>query len=136
MEQLRQRKKILLKVLSTLETSLLKFGDTLPSNQYYMELRDSVIQRFEYSIDNFWKFLKLYLEIKYGGEIAKSPKAVLQQASDMLILTPEEVKIFAKMITDRNLTSHTYNEDLADEISMAALKYHKCMVEKLETLEI
>ena len=76
------------------------------------ENRDSIIKRFEFTIELFWKTLKKIL--RYELIKANSPKEVLQ-ASYMTFLIDDET-IWLHMLEDRNLTSHTYKEALAKEI--------------------
>src|SRR3990167_1472976 len=119
MERIKERYAIFLSALTTLEKSLNKFT-TRPSNhEDYEELRDSVIQRYEYTIDTFWKFLKSYLEVIHGTAPVGSPKAVIKNAFDVKIVSPQEYEQLIRMIDDRNLTSHAYNIDVAEEISEA-----------------
>ncbi|HXW86422.1 MAG TPA: nucleotidyltransferase substrate binding protein, partial [Candidatus Bathyarchaeia archaeon] len=53
----------LCKALRTIEKGLAKIKETSDVDTLEM-FRDSIIQRFEYTIDSFWKFLKIYLEEK------------------------------------------------------------------------
>lgn len=73
---------------------------------------DATIQRFELTIELFWKLLKRILASK-GIEVLY-PKDVLRQAYAGKLIDNEDA--WLNMLRDRNLTSHTYNEDLADEI--------------------
>ncbi len=73
---------------------------------------DATIQRFEFTFELAWKFLKDYfferdIELNY-------PKEVIQEAFNVNLIDNEIVWI--KMLKDRNMTSHTYDEKLADEI--------------------
>ena len=78
-------------------------------------IRDSVIQRFEFSFELAWKTLQLYLE--HQGLDAGSPREMLKRAFAQGILKNEqEADAWFKMLEDRNLTTHTYKEDLAQEI--------------------
>lgn len=81
---------------------------------------DATIQRFEFSIELFWKALKKKLLYDYGVD-AQSPKTVLQQAYINQLISDE--KIWLDMLKDRNLTSHTYNQELALEIYYRIQKY-------------
>jgi len=81
---------------------------------------DATIQRFEFSIELFWKALKKKLFYGYGID-AQSPKTVLQQAYINKLISDE--KIWLDMLKDRNLTSHTYNQELALEIYYRIQKY-------------
>ena len=74
---------------------------------------DGTIQRFEFCIELFWKFLKKKLFYEYGIEI-NGPKKVMQQAYANKLIHDENIWI--QMLDDRNLTSHTYDQTLADTI--------------------
>jgi nucleotidyltransferase substrate binding protein (TIGR01987 family) len=46
---------------------------------YSLIVRDAAIQRFEYSFEIFWKFLKEYLKFE-DGIICASPKSCFREA--------------------------------------------------------
>lgn len=73
---------------------------------------DATIQRFEFTFELFWKTLKVFLYDQ--GLEANYPKEVLQESYKAGIFNDEQM--WLRMLKDRNLTSHTYDEDLADEI--------------------
>ena len=73
---------------------------------------DATIQRFEFTFELAWKFLKEFffergLELNY-------PKEIIKEAFSVNLIDDENLWI--KMLRDRNMTSHTYDEKLADEI--------------------
>jgi nucleotidyltransferase substrate binding protein (TIGR01987 family) len=73
---------------------------------------DATIQRFEFTFELSWKFLKEFffergLELNY-------PKEIIKEAFSVSLIDNENLWI--KMLRDRNMTSHTYDEKLADEI--------------------
>ena len=75
-------------------------------------VRDAAIQRFEFSFELAWKSLKDYLE-KQGVD-APNPRAALRQGfSQGLIRTEGEADLWMTMLEDRNLSSHTYRQELA-----------------------
>ncbi|MBS1988043.1 nucleotidyltransferase substrate binding protein [Candidatus Dependentiae bacterium] len=91
--------------------------------------RDSLIQRFEYSVDSFWKQIKDYLEIVLGEQLEmKGPKHIVRAAGKDGILSEEEVTQALEMLNHRNLTSHMYREEIAQEISAIIDRYHQLMV--------
>jgi len=96
------------------------------SSNLELALRDSFIKRFEYSIDTLWKYLKLYLQVKHGSE-QKSPKTVFKECFRVGIIDEEETKLSLEMVDDRNMTTHTYNENVAQEIFDLIPKYHELM---------
>ena len=75
-------------------------------------LVDAGIQRFEFSIELFWRVLQAAL-LREGISVA-SPRAALRSAFAQGWLTDDA--IWLGMIEDRNRTSHTYREELAREI--------------------
>lgn len=78
-------------------------------------IRDSLIQRFEFTVETMWKFYKNFFE--QNDYILASPKAVFRELLKSGILNEYEVEQALSMIDDRNLSSHTYDEKLAEEIS-------------------
>ena len=79
-------------------------------------LRDAVIQRFEYSTEAFWKFLKAYLLTEHNLS-ANSPRDVIRTGLKAKLFSEEISKELLQMLDDRNLTSHTYVEELAETIA-------------------
>jgi len=78
-------------------------------------IRDATIQRFEFTFEVVWKTLKLYLE-RQGHECG-GPRLTLKKAfAENLIGAPEEADVWLRMLEDRNLTSHAYDEALANRI--------------------
>ncbi len=75
-------------------------------------IRDSVIQRFEFCYELAWKMLKLKLEEEDID--VRSPKQVLQVALELGLI--EDGNAWTELHRMRNLTSHTYDEALAEEV--------------------
>lgn len=74
---------------------------------------DGTIQRFEFTFELFWKAVKKLLFEEFGID-TNAPRKALEAAYQNNLIQNEEVWI--AMLRDRNLTSHTYKEDLAIEI--------------------
>lgn len=133
MESLTIRFNAVKQALNTLAEALKLIED--PQNEFfYSELRDSVIKRFEYSIDIFWKYIREYLEevnkIVIGPII--SAKAVFRASLNSQLISQDEFDLLLLAIDDRNLTAHTYNEELAETISLRAKKYFTLMSSIIE----
>jgi nucleotidyltransferase substrate binding protein (TIGR01987 family) len=78
-------------------------------------VRDATIQRFEFTFEVVWKTLKLFLE-RQGHECG-GPRPTLKKAfAEGLIATPDEADVWLQMVEDRNLTSHAYDQALAERI--------------------
>ncbi len=75
--------------------------------------RDGVIQRFEFCAELSWKTTREYLLLQGYADI-NSPRSVMRQAyEDDLI---DDDKAWLDLLYSRNLTSHIYDENTADEI--------------------
>jgi nucleotidyltransferase substrate binding protein (TIGR01987 family) len=73
---------------------------------------DATIQRFEFTYELAWKLMKAYLE--HLGILANSPRSVFREAFKIELI-PDGAK-WIKMVGDRNLTTHTYNQQNAVDI--------------------
>ena len=98
-------------LLALLESAIGRLQDVLrqPYDEY---MRDSAIQRFEFTFELFWKALKA--EAEASGLAAHSPRDSLRAAFQLGVI-PDRPEWF-RMIEDRNLTSHTYNQSTANAI--------------------
>lgn len=77
-----------------------------PKNEF---IRDSVIQRFEFCVELAWKSGK-----KAMGTITASPKDVIREMAQSGYI--DNVELWLISIDMRNLSSHTYKEDLAEQV--------------------
>lgn len=76
-------------------------------------VRDGVIQRFEFCAELAWKTMREYL-LDQGYTEINSPKAVIRQAFAYGMI--EDAEGWVRLMNDRNLTSHVYDERTAEEI--------------------
>ena len=72
-------------------------------------IRDSVIQRFEFSVELAWKTTK-----KVMGTSTSAPKDVVREMAQGGYI--KDVNRWLQAIDMRNLSSHTYKEDLAEQV--------------------
>ena len=110
------------RALSSLEELVSKYSE----NQSDVILRDALIQRFEYSTEAFWKYLKAYLQTEHNLS-ANSPREVIRTGLFAKLYSEEISQELLQMLDDRNLTSHTYVEELAESIAHRILDYSKNM---------
>lgn len=103
-ERLQERIEDYLKAVGQLEKAAQQ-----PKDEF---LRDSVIQRFEFTHELAWKMLKLRLEQE--NIFARTPRETLQEALQAGFI--EDGNAWSDLQKMRNLTSHTYNEPLADDV--------------------
>ncbi|MEO5364662.1 MAG: nucleotidyltransferase substrate binding protein [Magnetococcus sp. DMHC-8] len=84
---------------------------------------DATIQRFEFCVELTWKSLQKLLA--HEGAEAKTPRQALQRAYAAEWIDDES--LWLNMLQDRNLTSHTYRESLAQAIFLRVPGYCDAM---------
>lgn len=77
--------------------------------------RDGAIQRFEYSFEAFWKAAQAFVEL-HEGLTARSPRSALRGLGRAGILSSGEITAALAALEDRNLTVHTYIEELSVQV--------------------
>jgi nucleotidyltransferase substrate binding protein (TIGR01987 family) len=92
-------------------------------------MRDGVVQRFEFTTEQFWKTLRLALA-QVGLAKGIAPRASLRLAVAAGWLDEATGELFDGMIDDRNRTSHTYRKRVADEV-LARVPAHLARMEEL-----
>jgi nucleotidyltransferase substrate binding protein (TIGR01987 family) len=100
----------------------------LGEQREYTELeKQGVIQGFEFVHELAWNVLKDFLEFEGIQGIVGSRGTVREAFKRGLIVNGE---LWMDMIAKRNLTSHTYNQALAQElVSVIVGAYHAAFVE-------
>ncbi|MDR2884663.1 MAG: nucleotidyltransferase substrate binding protein [Deferribacteraceae bacterium] len=93
------------------ETSLVELRGALEKTEYTKLERAGLIQLFEISFELAWKTVKDLLS--YEGYTINSPKETLRQAFASGIII--EGELWLNALDTRNLFSHTYNNQLAEE---------------------
>ena len=103
-----------------------------PKNEF---IRDAVIQRFEYTYELCWKFIKRDLSEDLGSEsiTVLSRKDLFRVAADRgIIKDPIHWFTYHKA---RNETPHTYNEKIAEQTYDIAVLFLKDALALLAILE-
>ncbi|MBC7386947.1 MAG: nucleotidyltransferase substrate binding protein [Cryobacterium sp.] len=107
----------------------LKLAIGQPLNEF---TRDSVIQRFEYTFELSWKNLKRFLESN-APLSDDSVKGILREAHQLKLIT--HIDQWFSFHKSRNLTSHTYNADTAEEVYRDAIQLPALCDEMISELE-
>lgn len=94
--------------------------------------RDAVIQRFEYTFELSWKMLKRYLRLEAGIE-EYNLKNLLRAAGQQHLI--KDVDAWFTYLKAHNLTSHTYNEQTAEETYSIAQQFLPDAQKLLNNLE-
>ncbi len=102
----------------------------LPSNVE----RDAAIQRFEYTFEAVCKAAGRYLLVIEGVSVS-SPKGMVRVSREAGLIEDDEALIALEMVDDRNLTVHTYNEALAEQIYSNLKRYAELMERWLNAME-
>ncbi len=109
------------KALSSLDKAIIRAKKEKSDD----ELRDAVIQRFEYTFELCWKMLKRQLEQEFPtpSEIDHfSYRELLREAAERGII--EDVQKWMIYREFRNLTSHIYDERKAQQVFAEALNFY------------
>jgi nucleotidyltransferase substrate binding protein (TIGR01987 family) len=97
--------------------------DTPEHLELHKALRDACIQRFEFCVELSWK-----TSVKILGLSTKAPNtAVREMAQNNLIDNPD---LWFDFLIARNKTSHTYVEDIANQVFSEVKK----LLPELDTL--
>ncbi len=138
MDRLKQKHVQLTQALKTLEVSLTIFNELQKHGvccdkhgdyeEEYRIHRDSVIQRFEYCVDFLWKYLKLYIEVRHVIlESATVAGEIIRQACATKLINEQESEQILAMIKSRNMTSHMYVEEIAEQLARDIPDYYAVM---------
>ena len=110
------------KALAKLEEAVVKIkneprweeGGSSDDDDFWDDIiKEGLIQRFEYTHELAWNVMKDFLQ-NAGNQGIFGSKDAAREAYAAGLITDGEV--WMDMIRSRNKTSHTYNEDTADEI--------------------
>lgn len=117
-------------------TPLIKAFKTFKEGVEQAETRlekDGAIQRFEYCYELSWKVLKKVLE--YKGVSTRNPRDTFREAAYQGIISNPE--IWFSLVEKRNLTVHTYKEEVAievDNVLPMAIKEVEALIQSLTSL--
>ncbi len=117
-------------VFDSFKKSLQRLEEVL-KEQKTIVTRDSAIKRFEFTVELAWKSIQQCLRTQ--EIICRSPKQCLEEAFKFGLIKDDPV--WTKIIDDRNLTVHTYNEDLAEKIYTNISQYIRPLKSLLLALE-
>lgn len=77
-------------------------------------MRDSIIQRFEFTFEAAWKAMYRWLRAR-GNDVDEEAYTVIPMAFERRLIS--EVKEWGDMRKFRNQTSHTYDQSIAIEVA-------------------
>lgn len=111
-------KEKLVSQISQLTKALTRFKEalTLPPTQIN---KDATIQRFEFTFELSWKVMQ-GLARKRGVEVF-TPRDSIRVAAQLKLI--EEVESWFDFLEARNLSSHIYDEQMANEVYLQIKKF-------------
>jgi nucleotidyltransferase substrate binding protein (TIGR01987 family) len=127
MEKLAKKYNNLVRIHQGLALSIDRYRKALADKTIDLETReerrDSLIKRFELTYDLLWKYLREYV-IAIGGISADSPRKVFQQCLFLGLTNEKETEELIDLVEDRNLTTHVYDIDVANQVASDIQKHH------------
>ena len=116
------------KALSTLNESLELYRNSGSGSVEQRAFRDTCIQRFEFCVELAWKVSK-----KVMGTGSTAPKMVIREmALNNFIDNPQ---LWLSFVDARNISSQTYDEDIAAEVFTVVKMFPQEGVRLLESLK-
>lgn len=111
--------------------SSLEEGILLAKSRQLSDLeKQGIIQGFEFTHELFWKTVKDFLEFTGNIKIFGSKDATKEAFSQGLISNGDN---WMKMIESRNLTSHTYNKAIANDIVSNTIEIYYELFKQFES---
>ena len=83
--------------------------------------QEGLIQRFEYTHELAWNVMKDYFEYQGNSTITGSRDAIREAFNKKLITNGE---MWMETVKSRNKTSHTYNQEIAENIANDILNHY------------
>ena len=145
MEKINQKLTTMIEALGTLKESINLFDDyqtsyaqepTKKNELLFKGLRDSMIQRFEYCTDLFWKVLKIYLQDVEKVELPTfAPRGIIREAVKAKTISEEEGEQSIDMVNSRNESSHIYHEEIAENIAQKVPGFYTLLSTVLDRVQ-
>ncbi len=99
-------------------------------NEY---IKDSIVQRFEYTLEMAWKALRAYM-IEFDGIEMNSPKKVIRAAFEQGYIG-ENIALWDEAFDARNKTSHEYGAEHGNMAFKFACDNHQIFNDLLKLLK-
>ncbi len=108
--------------------------EAMPENQQEV-IKAGVIQNFEFTYELCWKFMKRWLEVNIGTAYVEgvTRRELFRLSVENKLI--KDVDQWMEYHDARNETSHTYDQDTADDIFQVAQTFFSDAFELLQVLE-
>lgn len=113
------------------EQALLSLSEVLkePKNDV---TRDAAIQRFEYTFELSWKLLKRYFKLNNNLDLF-NVKEIFREAGKQGFIN--QVEKWFEYLEARNLTSHTYDENVAEKVYKKVREFERDAIVLLKQMK-
>jgi nucleotidyltransferase substrate binding protein (TIGR01987 family) len=99
-------------------------------------IRAGVIQHFEFTYELAWKFMKRWIELNVGATVVDgvTRRELFRHAAEQRLIS--DVDVWMRFHDARNISSHTYEPAVADEVLRVAYAFLPEAQALLENLEV
>lgn len=119
------------KLLADLKRATQRLKEALGAEPTQLN-QDATIQRFEFTFELAWKLMQILIRDK-GIEVF-GPKDVIRRAAQVRLVDDPEAWI--GFLQARNLTTHVYDQPVAEEIYNRAKEFPVIVEELIEKVKI
>ena len=109
MDTLRTKQAQLAQAVERLREAVAEYAAT-----HSQVVRDGAIQRFEFCCELAWKATRETLEDQGFADLPASPKGTMKLAFSAGLIQDQEG--WLQLLSDRNITSHIYSEETANQV--------------------
>jgi nucleotidyltransferase substrate binding protein (TIGR01987 family) len=94
-----------------------------PNDDLVEAVKAGVIQNFEFTYELCWKFMKRWMEINFGASYAEgvARRELFRLACENRLI--DDVELWMDFHAARNQTSHTYDEQTAEDVFETATTF-------------
>jgi nucleotidyltransferase substrate binding protein (TIGR01987 family) len=127
-------KKAIASLKNALNVAIPASLEAMPENQQEV-IKAGVIQNFEFTYELCWKFMKRWLEVNIGTAYVDgvTRRELFRLSVENKLI--KDVDQWMEYHDARNETSHTYDQDTADDIFQVAQTFFSDAFELLQVLE-
>jgi len=127
-------KKAIASLKNALNVAIPASLEAMPENQQEV-IKAGVIQNFEFTYELCWKFMKRWLEVNIGTAYVDgvTRRELFRLSVENKLI--KDVDQWMEYHDARNETSHTYDQDTADDIFQVAQTFFSDAFELLQILE-
>lgn len=127
-------KKAIASLKNALNVAIPASLEAMPEDQQEV-IKAGVIQNFEFTYELCWKFMKRWLEVNIGTAYVEgvTRRELFRLSVENKLI--KDVDQWMEYHDARNETSHTYDQDTADDIFQVAQTFFSDAFELLQVLE-